>query len=86
MVPSLHVSLQYSLAHSCLPSLHSHALILTGALFSFVSAIQVLASVCGYVLYPTIYYHTITLNWYHSPGISFFVMAILYIFAIPFML
>ena len=59
---------------------------LTGALFSFVSAVQVLASVFGYVLYPTIYYHTIEMNWDHSPGISFFVMAALYIFAIPFIL
>lgn len=57
-----------------------------GALFSFVSAIQVLASVFGYVLYPTIYYHTISLDWDHAPGISFFVMAMLYIFSIPFIL
>lgn len=59
---------------------------LPGALFSLVSAIQVLASVFGYVLYPTVYYHTISLEWDHAPGISFFVMAMFYIFSIPFIL
>ena len=54
-----------------------------GALFSFVSAIQVLASVFGYLLYPTIYWHTIGIQWKYSPGTSFFVMASLYILSIP---
>ena len=57
-----------------------------GALFSFVSAVQVLASVFGVVLYSVVYRHTLQVRWDHSPGISFFVMAALYLLSMPFIL
>ena len=54
-------------------------LLLVGALFSFISALQVFASMLAYLFYTFIYVKTIHLGWEHSAGISFFVMGFLYL-------
>lgn len=55
-----------------------------GALFSFISATQVLATVVAYVVYALAYSRTLLMRW--SAGTSFYLMAILYIVPVPFMM
>lgn len=49
-----------------------------GALFSFVSAAQVISSVLGFAVFVLVYIATLRVNWYHGTGISFLIMATLY--------
>ena len=50
----------------------------TGALFSFVSAAQVIASVLGYGVFVPVYTLSLKVEWYHRGGISFLIMGLLY--------
>ncbi|XP_064402733.1 lysosomal proton-coupled steroid conjugate and bile acid symporter SLC46A3-like isoform X2 [Halichondria panicea] len=57
-----------------------------GALFSFVSAAQVLASVLGFAVFVPVYTMSLAIDWYHASGLSFLIMAALYGCMLPIMM
>ncbi len=59
---------------------------ITGALFSFVSAAQVLASVLGFAVFVPVYTTSLAIDWYHASGLSFLIMAALYSCMLPIMM
>ena len=54
-----------------------------GALFSLISAVQVLSGALGFVLYSLSYKTSLGMNWSWRAGSSFWLMAVLYAIAIP---
>lgn len=57
-----------------------------GALFSFVSATQVLASILGYAVFVPVYTTSLSVDWYHASGLPFLIMALLYGLMLPIMM
>ena len=79
----LHDSLLHSVRHA-IQFIITIFLSRAGALFSFVSATQVLATAVSYVVYAVTYSQTLHMGW--EAGTSFWLMAILYVVPVPFVM
>ena len=62
-----------------------HILVLTGALYSVISAVQVLSGTLAFILYSLVYKFVLERDGW-TVGVPFWLMAFLYLIAIPFLL